>query len=179
MDLSRAEADIALRSQRPTRGDLLCAPLGPFRSRVLGADFLYADAAPIASLDELRWIQWGESLEHIPDAKWVASHVEQSSIALRTCSFSAKVEAVKAGVGVMLTAEPFSNLPGLCRVPLVGDALAACETTPELPLFLVGHQALRQVPRVSVAWSFLKALISKRNTEGNLEAATRVQPGGA
>jgi DNA-binding transcriptional LysR family regulator len=159
-DLSRGEADIALRAGRPQRGDLVSQMLGPYRSSVVGAAHVYEGGAPIKRLDALPWCQWGDELLHIPDARWVTEHVDDASVVLRTNSFAAQIEAARAGVSVMVTAEPFAALDGLCRVPLAGAAKRALAEMPSQPIFLVGHQALRRVPRVAVVWTFLREKMS-------------------
>ncbi len=154
-DLSRGEADIALRAHRPTRGDLVARRLGPFGSAVIGATSVYEGAAPVSDLGELPWLQWGAELAHIPDAKWVAEHLPDEAIVLRTNSFVAQMECARSGFGVVLAAAAFSRLEGVCEVPLAGEAADLVSSRPGQSIWLVGHQALRQVPRVAVVWDFL------------------------
>ncbi len=158
-DLSRGEADIALRGRRPERGDLVFRRLGPFASCVIGCAGTYAGAPPVDDLGRLPWLQWGDDLAHIPDARFVAAHVPASAIVLRTSSFAAQLAAARAGVGVMLAAAPFARLDGVTAVPLAGAAAAALNQAPAPELYLVGHQALRRVPRVAVVWEFLLDLL--------------------
>lgn len=159
-DLSRGEADIALRARRPERGDLVSARLGPFAPAVIGSRSRYADARPVRELGELPWAQWGDELLHIPDARWVAAHVPEEAVVLRTSSFASQIEAARAGVAVTLAAAPFGTLADLCVVPLAGAARKAVAAIPPQSIYLVGHQALRRVPRVAVVWEFLKDRIA-------------------
>jgi len=154
-DLSRGEADIALRASRPTRGDLVTRRIGPFGSAVIGASSVYAGGPPVAELGALPWLQWGADLAHIPDALWIAEHVPAEAIVLRTSSISAQLEAARAGVGVMLGAAAYATLDGVCELSLTGEAEALVAARPGQSVWLVGHQALRRVPRVAVVWDFL------------------------
>jgi len=154
-DLSRGEADIALRAQRPTRGDLVARRLGPFGSVVVGARSVYAEGPPVAELGALPWLQWGPELAHIPDAVWLAEQVPAEAVVLRTNSISAQLEAARAGVGVMLAAAAYATLEGVCEVSLMGEAEALVSSRPGQSIWLVGHQALRGVPRVAAVWDFL------------------------
>lgn len=167
-DLSRGEADIALRAVRPTHGDLVSQQLGPFSSAVVGAAGLAA--GPARALEGLPWSQWSDELLHIPDARWVAEHVPDTAIVLRTGSFAAMVEAARAGVAVFFAPEPFARLEGLGQVPLV--AHPALQRVPAQPIHLVGHQALRRVPRVAVVWSFLRELLLGTDQSPNHRSAS-------
>ena len=158
-DLTRGEADIALRATRPERGDLIVRKLGPFRSRVIAARGRFAGVP----FDALPWIQWGDDLLHLPDARWIATHVPDDAIVLRTSSFAAQIEATRRGRVVMLAAEPVAELDGLWALPSTGPA---DDDLPVQPLYLVGHQALRRVPRVAVMWDFLVERMTRLDPEG-------------
>ena len=103
-----------------------------------------------------RWVTWGEELGHLPDARWIAAHVGRDRVVLETSSMTAQIEAVRAGIGAMVVPLPYAKLPGLAPVEhstKLGKSLAAL---PEGTLWLVGHRALRDVPRVAVVWAWLK-----------------------
>lgn len=154
-DLSRGEADIAIRGRRPERGDLVARRLGPYGSAVLGAPEVYARAAPAEALGSLPWVQWGADLAHLADARFIEAHVPPEAIVLRTSSFAGQVEAARRGLAVMLAARPFASIEGLCEVPLDGPAATAVAGLGGQSIWLVGHRALRRVPRVAVVWEFL------------------------
>ena len=94
-----------------------------------------------------------------PDAVWIAKNVPDAAIVVRTSSMAAQMEAARDGVGVLLAASPFADRPGLCSLPLSPSLRRRIDPLPRYDLFLVGHQALRRVPRVAVVWSFLKEKI--------------------
>ena len=162
-DLSRGDADIALRAKRPERGDLITQRLGPFSSCIVGARHAHLNAPPIDDINALSWCQWGDDLLHLPDAQWIAAHVDEDAILIRTNSIAAQLEAARAGVAVLLVAAPFADLDGLCAVPLTRRARRRLGPYPRSPLYLVGHRALRRVPRVAVVWAFLKEHIEAKN----------------
>jgi len=154
LDLTRREADIALRVVRPARGDLIV-------TRLLGVKWVVSASARLArELGTLRtwtqapWIGWGERLSSIGPARWFARHVTGEP-ALRSDSLRVQVTAVVAGVGIGLVPEPSLAHYGLVPVRL-GAGLR--ESAAELPiddLYLVTHRALREVPRVRVVWDLL------------------------
>jgi DNA-binding transcriptional LysR family regulator len=169
-DLSRGEADIALRARRPTSGDLIAKDLGPFPSCVIGARHLFDGVPPVTDTHALPWIQWDEDLLHIPDARWVSDHVDPERIVLRTSSISSQIEAARAGLGVFVAARPFGDLVGLIQVPWAGPG-----GFPDLPLYLVSHTALRRVPRVAVTWAFLRDHIG--GAQGSLPSDAKADTG--
>lgn len=154
-DLTRREADLALRSSRPRSGDLVAVRLAEAQSVVVAAPVLVDEAGPVADLDAFDWITWGSDLAHLPDAEWIAAHVSPDRIALRTSSMDAQLHAARAGLGALLVPRPFIEWTGLAPVrfkrPLARDLLAP----PTGTLWLVGHQALRHVPRIEAVWEFM------------------------
>ncbi|MCC7385085.1 MAG: LysR family transcriptional regulator [Deltaproteobacteria bacterium] len=159
-DLTRGEADIALRVRRPDRGDLVSRKLVSVRSLVLGAPQLVAAIGVLRHTDAAPWIAWGHELAQIPEARWMAKHVRTPPI-LRTSSFGSQLNAASAGLGLCLVPEVYARPHGLVAVR-PGRALAAAFA--ELPvgdLWLVGHVALRRVPRVEAVWEFLVAELTK------------------
>lgn len=155
VDLTRREADLAIRTTRPQSGDLVVLKLAEQRWTPMVSAARAKKMAPVASWGELDWIAWGEELGHLPPAQWLRRHAERAGIVLRTSHFAAHIGAVEAGLGAAL-------LPAIyTRVAKVAPARWAKSLAPsvgELPpneSWLVGHRALRAVPRVAAVWSFL------------------------
>lgn len=160
VDLTRREADLALRAVRPQSGDLVGV-------RLLEAEAVIAVApsaarcAPIDDLGAIDWVTWGADLAHLPDAGFVTRHVPADRVVLRTSSMDAQIQAVRAGIGAMLIHRPFLPLTGLAALPLGPRATERLRALPRGSLWLVGHRALRDVPRVRVVWDFLLALFER------------------
>jgi DNA-binding transcriptional LysR family regulator len=155
LDLTRREADLAVRVVRPVRGDLVV-------TRLLQAPWvLAASPALAASVGKLRkwhdvpWISWTESHAHAPQPRWLAKYAREIEPVLRTDSFAVQVAAAAAGLGVVLVPEPSAVHHGLERVKLAPALKQAAEDWPVSDLFLVAHRALREVPRVRVVWDLL------------------------
>jgi DNA-binding transcriptional LysR family regulator len=162
LDLTRREADLALRTVRPTRGDLVVTRLltvrwvaaaAPSRVRQLGTLRAWADAP---------WVGWGERLSNIPPARWLAAHLNGVEPILLSDSLRVQIAALVAGIGVALLPEPSVKAYGL--VPLkIGSALRrVAEEWPSDELFLVTHRALRGVPRVEAVWQLLVERVGGR-----------------
>lgn len=159
-DLTRREADLAIRTTRPSSGDLVSLELVSARSVPIGSPRYVKELGRLDRLEDARWIVWGNELGHIPDARWLKKHGPAAPIALRTNHFSSQLSAAGAGLGLVVTAHPPKPY-GLVAVR-PGKALEAAWA--ELPvghMWLVGHRALRHVPRVAAVWSFIVETLSK------------------
>ena len=132
--------------------DAHCLKVGESRDCILGSPEYVAELGTLKRLDDARWIQWDRDLAHFSTARWLASQVHPDSIWLRTSHMGAQVEAAGRGVGLMLAPEAYEGVHGLVPVSLsrtLARSLAPFETH---QLWLVGHRALRYVPRIAVVW---------------------------
>jgi DNA-binding transcriptional LysR family regulator len=160
-DLTRREAELAIRTTVPTSGDLVVKRLvstrtlpmtGPEYARRLGRLKRCADA---------RWIGWDRDLAHIPAARWLAEHAAGAPVVLTTSHFASQVAAAEAGLGVAMVPEPFRYVRRLVPLTPAKGLQAAWAALPEEGLYLVGHRALRRVPRVAVLWDFLAEQLAR------------------
>lgn len=137
-NLSRREADIALRMSRPKASGLAARPL------VEIGFALYASRDYLAQHGNQRWtfVGYEESLLDMPQQQWLDKAAAGRPFAFRTNDLSALFQAVRAGLGVGV-------LPHfLAR----NDPLLVPISTPECPvkrmLWLVLHPDVRRSPRV-------------------------------
>lgn len=156
-DLTRREADLALRLVRPTSGDLVATRLATSHSGIFAASELARDAGTVRDLDALTWIDWGPDLEHLADSQWLRSQVDPERVVLRTSSIDCQVAAARAGVGAVVMPAANALLSGLTEVSLGRALRRRLPPYPEGAMWLVGHRALRHVPRIAALWSFLEA----------------------
>lgn len=154
-DLTRREADLALRTSRPRAGDLLATRVVSTRALPMTSPEYAAALGTLRRLEDARFISWGEGLVHIPTARWLAEHGPRVQPVLRTSHFASQVAAAVAGLGVMLAPEPFHRVQRLVPIKPGRALRPAWEALPVEDLWLVGHRALRLVPRVAALWDFL------------------------
>ncbi len=155
VDLTRREADLALRSGRPTSGDLVAVRLQESASVIAASPPFVRRIGRPTSLDAFDWITWGSELAHLPDARWIADNVAPERIALRTSSMDAQLHAARAGLGALLVPIPFLKAAGLAEIV---PERALAKRLPAIrggSLWLVGHRALRNVPRIQAVWDFV------------------------
>ncbi len=155
VDLTRREADIAMRTIRPTRGDLVAMKLLSTTWVVCGSPELVQSLGALRSWSDAPWISSGERFAHAPAARWVAAHVKDREPVLRSDSLRLQLAVAARGIGLVLVPQPSVAHFGLVPVKL-SKALRESEAPrPTDDLFLVTHRALRDVPRVRAVWDAL------------------------
>ncbi len=159
-DLTRGEADLALRMRRPTSGDLVAVRLGASPATLVASPGLTRRLGCLSDPTGAPWLTWGEGLAHLDDGRWVAEHVPDERVVLRSDSMTVLIEAARAGLGVMVIPRVFARLHGVTEVHLAPALRRKLAQLPADPLWLVGHRALRDVPRVAVTWDWLRRLVT-------------------
>jgi DNA-binding transcriptional LysR family regulator len=154
VDLTRREADVAIRSMRPTSGELVSVKLLTTREVPMTSPSYARELGKLRRLDDARWIAWADDLAHLPGARWLREHAPAASPVFRTSHYASQLAAARAGLGIVLAAPEFS-VTGLVPVAHAKALDAAWAALPEGALWLVGHRALRNVPRVAAVWDFI------------------------
>jgi DNA-binding transcriptional LysR family regulator len=164
LDLTRREADVALRTARPTSGDLIVTRVATIRWVVAASPALARQLGPVKRWTDLPWIGLGERLAQIPPSRWHAQHVG-GDYAVRSDSLAVQLSSVVAGLGVALVPAPSVAHYGLVVVDLAPKLRADAAEWPLNDLFLVTHRALRDVPRVKVVWDALSDRFAALNKQ--------------
>ncbi len=155
-DLTRREADLALRSIRPHSGDLVMTRLLTSRWLLMSSPERVKAIGRLRRWDDEPWLDWGADLGHIPAARWLREHVPAARVVLRTSGAGALLSAIEHGLGVGLMTEHFMAVRRVVPVKLAKPLAEEAQATwPTDDLWLVGHRALRDVPRVAAVWDVL------------------------
>src|SRR5580704_1920237 len=149
-NLTRREADLALRHQPPESGDYYVAKLGTFAVAVYRRRGEETDA----------WVAYTEEQSqgqsHEP-ARWVQRQVEETGmpVALRASTLLMHVEAIRAGTGRgVIPCYIGDGHPLLERLTAPIPELAAT-------YWLIVHRDLRRAPCVRAVVDWMKALFTK------------------
>lgn len=154
VDLTLREADLAIRSLRPTSGDLFSVKLaGSHTVPFVGENARVPE--PLDDPNAIDWLGWTAEHAHLPDASWVNASVVEERVVMRASSLEAQIAAAQAGVGAVLLARAFRNVPGLREVKLGKELARRLEARSEQTLWLVSHRALRNAPRIEAVREFL------------------------
>jgi DNA-binding transcriptional LysR family regulator len=161
LDLTRRETDLALRTVRPTRGDLVVTRLARVRWVAVAAPRVARRLGTLRAWTDAPWVGWGERLANSAPARWLAAHARDVDPVVRSDSLIVQLAVVATGVGVALVPEPSVAHYGLEPVKLAPALREAAGEWPANDLFLVTHRALRDVPRVRVVWDLLAERVGR------------------
>lgn len=140
LDLERAEADIALRTRRPDRGDVVTQRLG---GRPLLA---YHQASLPAEEAALRWLAF-VGTDPVVDPL-VRGH-DQARVVFRSNDLAGLRAACMEGVGTAVLPDLLGDGLGLQR-------LRGWQAVPGPPLWLAAPRTSLERPRVRVVWEALR-----------------------
>jgi DNA-binding transcriptional LysR family regulator len=152
LDLTRREADLALRAARPESGDLVAVKIADEQDRLFTSPAYAAELGTVRELGDARWIGWEPELRHLPSARWLNERVPEEKVALRTSSVAAQLGAAEAGLGVVLLPDSYGKRRQLAPIRLSPGLRASLPPTPYRSLWLIAHRATRDVPRVAAVW---------------------------
>jgi DNA-binding transcriptional LysR family regulator len=154
-DLMRHEADIAIRTQRPSGGDLIAQKLLVTSDAILGSPEYVRELGPLRSLSQARWITWGEELAHLPSVRWITDRVPAAAVAMRTSCIGSLLSAAERGVGLLLISQDNLAFRRLMAAELSAGLAATLGSMPRLEFWLVSRRSARDVPRVAAVRRFL------------------------
>jgi DNA-binding transcriptional LysR family regulator len=159
LSLARGEAEIALRTVRPSRGGLTIRQAGWWHLGLYAA-VSYAEAhdlhAPALDLSGTDIITWNEEYAGFRGGPWLQEHARNARIALTASSRRVHHAACKAGLGLAI-------LPCLMAD---GDRdllrLLPSERVIAAKLWIVVHRDLARVPRIRAVMDFLAEIGPRR-----------------
>ncbi len=141
VDLTRREADLALRASNAPPDDLIGRQVGELRYAVYGARG-QPPAPSLAALTELPWLGFDQSLSHLTIARWRDTHLANARTRVRFNSFAPMLHAVGEGLGIaILPIFAADRLDTLSRLTSVLD-------DPRMKLWVLSHGDTRDNARV-------------------------------
>lgn len=162
-NLTRGEADLAIRLFRPDEADLVVRQLGEMAMGLFASrGYLERFGMPqgVAELQAHRLIAYGEQLAGLAENRWLLAQAGRVPPVLSSDSTASRLRATLEGVGISLQPRMFlANNPGL--IPLLASA-----DLPGHTMWLVYHKDLRQSARVRAVADFLTALLQDQGAGG-------------
>lgn len=138
VNLSRREADVALRLNRPEGGAVIARRVGTMGFGLYGSPACLDAAAP----DAVGYLGYDDTLDHVPQQRWVLSLARGRPLVFRSNELSCLHAAAAAGMGLAALPRFLGDGdPGLRRVESASPA-------PGRELWLLVHPDLRRSPRV-------------------------------
>lgn len=151
LDLTRREADIAIRFTTTTQPELLCRRVVAIGWAVYASTAYVKARGPLKAPDDLRGhdvIAFDESLSMTTGAEWLRNHGAGAKIVLRSGSMPAAFNAALGGLGIV-------TLPCFLADPDPQLVRVVAEPIGERDAFLVVHPDLARVARVRVVMDYL------------------------
>jgi DNA-binding transcriptional LysR family regulator len=153
MNLSRAEADIALRKRPSDDPDLITldevlVPIGAYASR----DYARSLRAKYDFRD-VDWITWAGEHEMLSPTPELAAKIPEFRPAFTSDDYSVQVAACRAGVGAMIllkTTHRFRRPGELVELKL------ALPTSLRAPLTIICHKRMADLPKVRIVVDLLR-----------------------
>lgn len=161
-DLTRRDADVAVRMARPTQNSLVARKVGDLR---LGfhAHPAYVEANGLpTTFDELEGhtlIGFDRTFPELATGLSVGRPITRELFAYRTDNDVAQLAALRAGVGIGVCQTQIARREGL--VPVMPDAFGF-----DLPIWICMHETLRGSPRMRLMFDHLAAEFAAYAAEG-------------
>lgn len=149
--LAQQEADIAIRTQRPTEADVITRRVGALQIGLYATQALidrYGMPTCMHSLARLPMIGPDRNLADIQTLRAQGFPFEQQRFQLRSDNHLAQQAALRAGIGIGVCPSQVAVRDGLIRV--LPEALGF-----EVGVWIATHRDLRRIPRIQQAFDAL------------------------
>ncbi len=151
-NLTKGEADIAIRLFRPKDVNLVVKNLGHMLLGLYSSsDYIKSYGLPAneSELKNHRIISYGDQLSTLPENQWLIEHSELSSCVLRSDNTTTRLRATILGVGISIQPHIFCPInPEL--VPIFEQV-----ELPSHKVWVVYHNDLRHLGRIRAVVEFL------------------------
>jgi DNA-binding transcriptional LysR family regulator len=156
-NLTRGEADIAVRLFRPKETDLVTRQLTDMTMGLYAAREYLRSREPPTAVSELvqhRIIGYGDELAGLPENKWLLDHVPKDDWILQSDNTSSRLRAAICGLGISIQPCMFAN----ANAELV--RILEHASLPAHKVWITYHRDLRHILRIRVTVEFLVALFA-------------------
>ena len=159
LDLTRREADVAVRLFRPRESSLVAQRAGEMPFALYGSEAYFARRARPRQAAELaghEWIAWDPRIESSPQSRWLSRQVPRARVVLRANTTAALVAACAAGHGLaVLPTFVAESEPRLVQV-------LARVSPPPRPVWIATHADARKSARVQAMVEWLASRLRAR-----------------
>ncbi|MGH7803179.1 MAG: LysR family transcriptional regulator [Candidatus Binatia bacterium] len=143
LDITRHEADVAIRASRPESGDFVIRKLA-----VIGYA-VYESVRPGVATGRGDWVAYCEDLAHVAEMRWLESHLDGGRIRLRDSGMRTLLGAIASGIGRGILPCFVADAHSELRRAEPGDVVLVRD------LWLLIHREARESARVAVVAEWL------------------------
>ena len=161
LNLGRGEADLSLRTRKPTDDDLVCVDgvSSTMRAYVSAA---YAEKLPAKpTLADLDWICWAAPYDSIQGNQELSAQIPNFKPAFTSDDFNVQVAACKAGVGAMVLPQVLHHYAGLHELDSLQELDIDLGPAAVGSLYLVCHKRHRHLPKVQLVMDFITGIFAR------------------
>jgi DNA-binding transcriptional LysR family regulator len=152
-NLTRGEADISLRTEKPTDNDLICMVSFYRGINVYVSEDVAESLSDDVTLQDLNWICWSEEYDYLQANQFLKKEIPNFSPAFSANDYNVQISACCAGLGALMLPNFFAKNPlinGLKSLDIDLGKLATGE------LHIVIHKRYQHVERVVIVTELLK-----------------------
>lgn len=143
LDITRHEADVAIRAARPESGGFI------IRRLAVTGYAVYESARPDVVTGQDDWVAYGEDLAHVPEMRWLEGHIGVGRIRLRDSGLRTLCGAIASGIGRGILPCLLGDTHPELRRSTPGDRVVSRD------LWLLIHRESRGSARVAVVADWL------------------------
>ena len=155
LNLRRGEADLSLRTRKPTDADLLCVDEVTSSMRAYTAKAYAAQLPPHAGLADLDWICWAAPYDSLQTNQELNALIPNFKPAFTSDDFLVQIAACKAGLGAMVLPQALHRYAGLRELENLQELDIDLGPAATGELFLVCHKRHRHLPKVQLVMDFI------------------------
>jgi len=152
LNLGRGEADLSLRSLKPTDADLVCVDEVESVMRVYTSMAYAAQLKARPAIADLDWICWAAPYDELDSNRELSALIPNFKPAFTSDDFNVQIAACNAGVGAMILPQALRHYAGLRKLQELDIELG-----PEAigRLYLVCHKRHHHLPKVQLVMDFI------------------------
>ncbi|MBI3478965.1 MAG: LysR family transcriptional regulator [Nitrosomonadales bacterium] len=155
LNLSRGEADLSLRTQKPADDDLICVDEISSAMRVYVSK-AYAKKLPKhPGLPDLDWIAWSTSYDNLQTNQELRALMPDLKPAFTSDDYIVQMAACKAGLGAMILPQATHRYDGLGELKVLQELDIDLGSGAVGTLYLVCHKRHRHLPKVQLVMDFI------------------------
>jgi len=161
-DLQRREADIAVRSFRPTEAELVAKKIADVDAPLFAAKTYLGQIGIPKTIDDLKkadFVTIGDVDNFIDGLKQFGLELTKDNLPVQTASHIVHWELVKQGLGIGIVPVDIGEAE-----PLVERVLPEFKLM-SFPIWLTSHRELRTNKRIRLVFDFLAEELAKSTTE--------------
>ena len=155
LNLGRGEADLSLRTEKPTDADLVCVDEIYSAMRVYTSKAYAAQLPPHPSLADLDWICWAAPYDELRTNQELSALIHNFKPAFTSDDFIVQIAACKAGVGAIILPQVLHHYAGLHELQELQELDIDLGPDAVGSLYLVCHKRHRHLPKVQLVMDFI------------------------